>query len=112
VTSVPNAARALLDPRKITAYLLSETHGDGKHKCEFFKRFGFAPDDPMHLVNALKAHPLDNEVAKALLTDFGMRYVVECSIQSPDGRNPCIVSVWQEGPDGNPAFITAYPKRV
>ena len=47
MTSVPNAARALLDPRKITAYLLSETHGDGKHKCEFFKRFGFAPDDPI-----------------------------------------------------------------
>jgi hypothetical protein len=95
---------------KITAYLLSETHATGKHKCAFFKAFGFSPAGPDALAMALRAHPLKHAAAETKPTIYGMRYVVECSLQSPDGRNPCIVSVWQMNAEGLPGFVTAYPR--
>lgn len=107
---MPGAARAALRMDKITAYLLSESHPGGKSKCRFFKSFGFSPGSPVHLATALKAHVMSHDVTKTLPTSFGTRYVVECSIRSPDERDPCVVSIWQENADGVPAFITAYPK--
>jgi hypothetical protein len=38
---VPNADQAIIDPRKITDYLLSQTHPDGAPKAAFFESFGF-----------------------------------------------------------------------
>ena len=107
---MPEAARAALRINKITDYLLSETHPRGKSKCAFFKSFGFSPENPAHLACALKAHAMERKITETIPTDFGKRYVVECSLRSPDGRNPCIASIWQENVDGVPAFITAYPK--
>ena len=107
---MPEAARAVLRMDKITAYLLSETHKDGRHKCAFFRSFGFSPADPAGLAGALKAHALDRDVARTVPTGFGTRYVVECSLRSPDGRDPCVVTIWQADADGVPAFVTAYPK--
>ena len=110
MTKVPEAARAVLRMDKITAYLLSETHTKGRHKCNLFKRFGFSPSAPDDLAGALKAHPLNNEVVDMIPTPYGTRYVVECSLRSPDGRDPCFVSIWQMKTEGVPDFITAYPK--
>src|SRR3712207_9501220 len=97
---MPKAASAALRMNKITAYLLNEFHADGKSKCAFFKLFGFSPENPGHLASALRAHAMDRAVTKTVATVFGTRYVVECSLRSPDGRNPCIVSIWQENADG------------
>jgi len=38
---MPNNDQSIVADSKITDYLLSETHEIGKHKAEFFKRFGF-----------------------------------------------------------------------
>jgi hypothetical protein len=112
VPFVPGVANCIFAKDKIVNYLLSESHPQGKSKCKFFNKFGFSPNDPEKLEFALQSHPVDHEFVKAVWTDFGLRYEVECSIRSPDGRDPCVVSVWQENKDGLPAFITAYPKKL
>ena len=109
---VPGMVNCILNKNKLISYLLNESHPKGKSKFLFFKKFGFSPNDPEELEYALKSHPVDHEFVKTVWTDFGLRYEVECSIRSPDGRDPCVVSVWQENEDGLPAFITAYPKKV
>jgi hypothetical protein len=38
---MPNNNEAIVDAIKITDYLLSDTHEQGKSKAAFFKRFGF-----------------------------------------------------------------------
>ena len=43
LVKLPNAEQAIVESRKITHYLLSETHPDGKSKENFFSRFGFIP---------------------------------------------------------------------
>ncbi|WP_409565099.1 DUF6883 domain-containing protein [Methylobacterium sp. J-090] len=40
---------------------------------------------------------------------WGTKYVVRCNVETPDGRNPCILSVWNVLPGTtNALFITAY----
>lgn len=95
---------------KITGYLLNDGHGDGGPKSRLFKAFGFAVEDWRRLQAALLDHPLRHPVRKITSTVYGTKYEVVCSLQTPDGRNPCIVTVWQRnGGVGDPVLVTAYP---
>jgi len=63
----------------------------------------------VELKKALLDHPRTNSVTKRITTPFGEKYEVSCSLVTPDGPNPCIVSVWIiEPPDPNPRLVTAY----
>jgi hypothetical protein len=42
---LPNADQARVEREKITEYLLSTSHPDGRSKAEFFSRFGFRVDE-------------------------------------------------------------------
>ncbi len=52
---LPNVAVALVPADKITGYLLSPTHRDGRHKAAFFFGSGFALDAWQALAAALLA---------------------------------------------------------
>jgi hypothetical protein len=41
---LPNVEAAVISEDKITGYLLSTTHRDGRHKAAFFLGFGFTAD--------------------------------------------------------------------
>ena len=46
----------------------------------------------------------------AVGTDYGMRYSVDGTIETPDGRSPGVRTVWQvDTGDGRPRLVTAYP---
>ena len=107
---LPNLEAAVVPEEKIIQYLLSETHRDGRHKAAFFLAFGFTTGDSQTLAAALEKHASDHEVARAEGTPFGTRYVVEGTIETPDGRTPRIRSVWFLDTDQDtPRFVTAYP---
>jgi hypothetical protein len=89
-----NVERAEIPEEKITGYLLSITHRDGRHKAAFFIAHGFAAEDWETLANALRRHAAENEVAKTEQTPFGTRYIVEGPLTTPDGRNPMVRVVW------------------
>jgi Domain of unknown function (DUF6883) len=110
MNQLPRVANAILDDRKITQYLLSTTHPTGASKAKFFISFGFSPGNWAELKSALLHHPQNNPVTNQVISPFGQKFEVSCSLVAPDGRNPCIISVWIiEPPDPNPRFITAYP---
>ena len=107
---LPNVDRALVPSEKVTGYLLSTTHRDGRHKAAFFLAFGFSADAWQTLVSALLQHAADREVVNTEVTSFGTRYVVEGTMQTPSGRTPGIRSVWFiEIGQVAPRFVTAYP---
>ncbi|MEK7248664.1 MAG: DUF6883 domain-containing protein [Chloroflexota bacterium] len=108
--NLPNAQVAVVPEGKITGYLLSTTHRDGRHKAAFFLRFGFTAGEWQTLAAALLNHALVHDAAKVDETPFGTRYVVEGTIETPVGRTPRIRSVWfvESGQDV-PRFVTAYP---
>ena len=107
---LPNARYAQIEKEKVTDYLLSTTNPSGRSKAEFFYRFGFRVDQWQNLADALRVQGTSHEVVRIVEISYGIKYVVDGSIATPDGRNPCVRTVWQidRGRD-YPRFITAYP---
>ena len=112
ICRLPAADRAVVDARKITDYLLSPSHPQGRTKRLFFESFGFHLDDWIVLHAALLQHGRLQPVGAEEETAFGYKYVIDGPLASPDGRNPGVRSVWfvEKGED-YPRFVTAYPGR-
>ena len=109
---LPNAQLAMIDRDKITEYLLSSASPRGKAKASFFLRFGFSLTHWEELATALRRHAASHAVSRVLETDYGPRYHIDGEIESADGRNPLLRTVWQIDLGGEyPRFITAYPYR-
>ena len=109
---LPNFQLARVPAAKITEYLLSEVHRDGKHKAAFFRHFGYSAEKCQTLEFALLQHASDHEVLKIEHSSFGTRYIVDGIITTPDGRTPTIRTVWFiRNEEEIPQFVTAYPLR-
>ena len=109
---LPYGQNAEIPQAKLTEYLLSPTHRDGRHEAAFFTRFGFSMAAWQDLAATLRQHALDHEVTKEEDAPFGKRYVIEGIMQAPDGRAPMLRAVWFiERGSGTPRFVTAYPLR-
>ena len=95
---------------KITGYLLDLRHEAGGPKAVFFRNHGFTPDQTDTMMAALADHPDRNTVEDVASDVWGTRYVVRCSIATPDGRDPCIRTVWmvRQG-ETDARLVTAYP---
>lgn len=107
---LPNAASATLDDAKITQYLLNPSHPVGGGKAKFFLSRGFTQAKWPELKLALLDHPQHNQVTSQTANMHGERYVISCSLRTPDTTNPCVISVWNIQPsDPYPRFVTAYP---
>jgi hypothetical protein len=107
---VPNIDSAAVPTEKILGYLLSTTHRDGRHKAAVFLQYGFRPEAWEELVRVLVNHGRVYDVSKEEQSPFGVRYVVEGPIDTPDGRWLPLRSVWfVETGQTLPRFVTAYP---
>ena len=107
---LPNAEQGVVAREKITGYLLSESNVHGRDKNRFLRRFGFHPDRWPELAAALRAQGQRNEVAEIEPTAYGIQYVIIGMLETPDGRNPNIRTVWQiDYGTTYPRLITAYP---
>jgi len=96
--------------RKVTDYLLNASHPTGAAKARFFEHFGFTTAGPNTLIEAISDHPTFNRIVAVQENAFGTKRVVECSFTTPDGRNPCIRTVWmREIGTTVHRFVTAYP---
>lgn len=91
---LPKADQAHIDDRKITEYLLSPDHQNGKHKAAFLRLFGFELSAWHLLRDALLKHALDNEAIFGETTPYGPTYEVSGPLSSPDGRNPFVLVIW------------------
>jgi hypothetical protein len=107
---LPNAEQARVDREKITEYVFSETHPRGRSKAEFFSRFGFRIVEWETLAEALRNHGASNPVTRVVPSAYGVRYTVDGPIETPDGRNPRVRTVWMVDEGGTtPRLVTAYP---
>ena len=108
---VPGADRAVVEERKLTAYLLSDSHPTGRSKAAFFRYFGFEPAEWQRLQQALLIHIRAPDVVNVDQTKFGLKYTVVGRLKTPSGRSPFVRSVWfvATGQDV-PRLVTAYPE--
>ena len=109
---LPDAEQGVVARAKITDYLLSPTSPRGASKARFFRQFGFQVAEWEVFAAALRSHCRQHEVVEMLETEYGIQYVIIGSIETPDGRNPRIRTVWQVDYGSDyPRFITARPAR-
>ena len=110
VVKVPNVEQAIISPTKISNYLLSPDHPQGRFKAAFFRTMGFARSDSPRLAVALLDHAMTLEVTNAQDTKFGTRYIIDGPLNTPSGRTPLVRTVWIiETGQTVPRFVTAYP---
>ncbi len=107
---MPNACQAIVQRNKIVDYLLNDSHADGAAKADFFRRFGFDKIQWETLAKALTRHGASGKVAKEVASIYGTRYSVDGCLETPEGRNPVVRTVWiiEKGAT-RPRLITAHP---
>ncbi len=109
---IPNNNLSFVADNKIEDYLLSDIHEIGKHKADFFKRYGFDISNIDTFKSSLIQHSIDRDIEKTKDSAFGVKYELKCKIKTPDKRNPCIVTVWiVENGQEEPKLVTAYPAK-
>jgi len=109
---LPNGARAVVEERKITHYLLDPTNPRNQGKPGFFLRFGFTVEEWHIMASALRDHAMTYDVALTEDAEHGVRYTIIGALMTPDGRNPVVRSVWEVRREGDaPRLLTAVPQR-
>lgn len=107
---LPNAQRARVDREKIADYLLAASHPHGQSKAEFFFKFGFRIAQWQNLADALRIHGASHQVIRIIETNYGTKYIIDGLLETPDGRNPYVRTIWQIDKESDyPRFVTAYP---
>lgn len=110
---LPNAEHARVDREKVTAYLLSMHHPRGTAKARFFESFGFQAANWTVLADALHRHAVRHMVTQTVESAYGTLYAVEGELESPDGRNPRVRTIWIiESGIEEPRLITAHAIEV
>jgi len=105
---LPHGDEAVVPLEKITEYLLSDSHPDGKIKAAFFKRFGFHRDEPQILEHALLHLARTVEMTEVIFR-YGRKYAGIGWLNCPDGRRVPVVTVWVLRDNQPPPFlVTAY----
>lgn len=107
---LPNLDKATVPPEKIKSYLLNLEHEEGGGKAKFFIHVGFSQTQWENLAQALIYHAHLHEVVKEEKTIFGIRYIIEGSIKTPNEREVKLRVVWFIPKDKViPQLVTAYP---
>jgi len=109
VSQLPNAALAHVEDAKVRNYLLNPGNLQNQGKAGQFGQYGFVQDQWQVLADALCKHPTVNPVVRTAASPHEVKYGVECSLETPDRRNPCLRSVWIiEYGQERPRLVTAY----
>lgn len=107
---IPNGDRAIIEPSKITEYLLNPKHRRGGSKANLLLQFGYSVENWNQLEADIREFhlPVDVDIVKE--TPYGTRYEVSAALITPIGRQLFTRSIWQidRGTD-RPRLITLFP---
>ena len=106
---LPQKDSLVVDQAKITDYLLNQGHKEGGPKAKYFHNRGFTLLGWEEMAAALRQHGRTQPITETSSTPFGKKFTVQCQIQTPDGKNPCILTVWIQEGDKAPRLVTAHP---
>lgn len=109
--SLPNSARAIIDPRKVRDYLLSEGHPVGRFKAALFLVLGYSAAQWEMLHDDLLSIARTGPAARGHPSAYGQTFEVDGILTGPAGRSAAFRTVWmiKTGEDF-PRFITARPR--
>ncbi len=72
----------LIEPRKLTDYILCFTNPEGKHKALMFQQhLGYTRDNYQSLLDQIQAQALEAKAIPQQIDQYGQRYQVDLEIQ-------------------------------
>ena len=108
---LPNHEEAHIPEAKLYDYLLSPTHPVGKGKAKFFRLFGFNEHSADVLEAGLLAIAQTEDVVKVNRTPFGVKYIIDGTLLTPENTVINVRTVWiMEPGEERPRFVTAHPR--
>jgi hypothetical protein len=108
---IPNAEGAIIDNQKLSGYVLSQTHPQGKHKARVFEAvLGLTEADSYILRDALEAAVQSQEAVIVGEDEYGIRYQIDFEMTTDAGHAE-IRSGWMiRADEDRPRFVTCYVK--
>jgi Domain of unknown function (DUF4926) len=106
---LPNRALASIEQEKLTEYLLNTRHKRGGTKARLLAQFGYTVWNWKRLEADIRSG-LGTEVDLVRSTEYGTRYEIRMTLQTPLGVSLTVRTIWQID-DGRevPRLITLYP---
>ena len=108
---LPNADKVIINPAKITDYVLNYEHFEGKHKAKVFESaLGLNKGNASFLITEIKKAVLGEDAIKQSESVFGERWIVDFSLKFNDSE-VLIRTAWIiDYKDNIPRFVTCYVK--
>lgn len=109
---LPGSARAVIDERKVSGYLLKQDHPGNGGKAPFFLSLDYGPTAVDDLRTALLKVAAIGRVVRRVDSDYGRKFVVDGLLwPALSGAPPRrIRTIWiVESAGDAPRFVTAYP---
>lgn len=108
--NIPNSDRAVIEPAKLTEYLLNIEHKHGGAKAKLLLQCGYSLDNWQQLEIDIRKFHLAVDVNLIKETPYGIRYEIRANILTPSNRLLLVKTVWQidRGTDF-PRLITLVP---
>jgi hypothetical protein len=102
---------AIIDPRKITHYLLvPRAKGD---KCRFLASAGYDLDQAARLITDLRDQVLPLDAEELESTEHGQYYQIRASLTGPSGRILRVRTIWmKEHLSQRTKFVTLVPEKA
>jgi uncharacterized protein DUF6883 len=108
---LPNAARAIIDERKVREYLLSKSHPIGRFKAAFLARAGFEAANWVDLSSALFDLARSGEAILGETSEYGQKYSISGILRGPSGIALEVTTVWiLPTPEAPPRLVTVFPR--
>ncbi len=107
---LPNRENAVIEPSKLTEYLLNPEHRRGGHKARLLSKYGYSRDNWQQLEADIRRFHLNADVSRVRDTPYGRRYEIKAPLMAPSGRALLVATAWQIdiGKD-YPRLITLVP---
>lgn len=92
---LPNREQAVIEPEKLTEYLLNLNHRRGGAKAQLLIRFGYTLDNWQQLAADIRRDHLELDVDDMQETPYGIRYKIRAALQTPTGELLMVRTIWQ-----------------
>jgi hypothetical protein len=91
---LPNADRAVINPRKLRDYALNPDHPTGGYKAAFFGQMGYSSRDWQQLEQDVRAQHLTHPARPGKSSPHGTKYIITAPLQGPYGPARQVTTVW------------------
>lgn len=107
---LPNAAKAVIDPRKLRDYALSLEHDSGRFKAAHFAQMGYNAVQWRLLERDIRAQHLTQVAEPGQPSPYGQKYSITAPLRGLNGEVRQVTTVWLFRPGNDYAeLVTIEP---